>query len=78
MVAARRGGDLQALLDEGEVLVEIAVKLRGEPVVFEGQFKLRGEGVVGSCRQMPVQVLDNPLLFLADPLRRTRLETQLR
>ena len=47
MVAARRRGDGETLFDEGEVLVEIAVKLGGEPVVFEGQFKLGGEGVVG-------------------------------
>ena len=65
MIAARRGGDLQPLLDEGEVLVEIAIKLRGEAVVFEGQFKLRGKGVVWGGGQMPVQVLEIPSLFPA-------------
>ena len=44
MIAARRGGDLEALFDEGEVLVEIAVELGGEAVVFEGQFKLQRKG----------------------------------
>ena len=57
MIAAGGGGDLEALFDKSEVLVEVAVELRGEPVVFEGQFQLRGEGVVGGGGQMPVQVL---------------------
>ena len=61
MIAARRGRDREPLLDEGEVLVEIAVELRGEAVVFEGQFKLRGEGVVGGRGQVPVQTARSPM-----------------
>jgi hypothetical protein len=53
---------VQSLFDEGKVLVEVAIKLRCEAIVFEGQFKLRGEGVVWGGGQMPVQVLENPLL----------------
>ncbi len=61
MIAARRGGDLEALFDQGEVLVEVAVELGGVAVVFEGQFKLRGKGVVGGRGQVPVQVLESLL-----------------
>ena len=59
MIAARGGRDLEALFDKSEVLVEVAIELGRKAVVFEGQFKLRGEGVVGGRGQMPVQVGGN-------------------
>ena len=42
-----------ALLDQGEMLVEIAIELGREAIVFEGEFKLGGKGVLCSRGQMP-------------------------
>jgi hypothetical protein len=66
MIATRGRGDLQALFDKSKVLVEVAIELGGESVVFEGQFKLRGKGVVGSRRQVPVQTVLFPVRRLGE------------
>src|SRR6185437_11500216 len=39
VVAARRGRNGEPLLDEREVLIEVAIKLGGEAVIVEGQFE---------------------------------------
>src|SRR5690606_15210913 len=54
-IAARIGFDTQTLLDQRQVLVEFAVKLRDEPIVFERQFEMGGGGLVGLRPQIPCQ-----------------------
>ena len=55
MIAARIGLDAQALLDERQVLVEFAIQLGDEPIVFERQFEMGGGGLVGLRPQIPCQ-----------------------
>jgi len=60
VVAARGGRHGKTLFDEGEVLVEIAVELGGQAIVFKGEFELRCEGVVCGGWQVPAQTFSAP------------------
>src|SRR5690606_13146926 len=60
VIAARRGRNGEALFDEGEVLVEIAIELGSEAIVFKSEFEVRCKGVVCGGWQVPAQAFSAP------------------